>query len=315
MSGEAGVMRRLVPAFLFKAAFGVVLLSLSALAPGRAEGAPQTFNTALPVAKGEFVFRQQFLYRKAEGDPSAANRDLEVLGGVSVLGYGATGDLALFGVVPFLDKSLDLTTPGGARVSRDTSGLGDIRLFGRYTAFHADARGRTFRIAPFAGVELPTGDDDDADSLGRLPAPLQLGSGSWDPFFGVVATWQTLDYQIDAQASYKLNTEANGFEFGDELHLDVSLQYRLWPRELGPGVPGFLYGVLEGNFVHQARNEIGGADDPDSGGERLFISPGLQYVTRRWVVEAIVQLPVAQGLNGSALEDDVIVRAGFRINF
>jgi hypothetical protein len=38
-------------------------------------------------------------------------------------------------------------------------------------------------------------------------------------------------------------------------------------------------------------------------------------VTKRWVAEAIVQLPVAQNLNGAALEDDVIVRAGFRVNF
>ena len=296
-------------------ALGLLLLVLSAGLPASAKAAPQTFNTALPVAKGQFVLREQFLYRKAEDDPSAANRELEVLGGVSVLGYGATGDLALFGVVPVLDKSLDLTTAAGARVTRETSGLGDIRLFGRYTAFRADAKGRSFRIAPFAGVEIPTGDDDDADSLGRLPAPLQLGSGSWDPFFGVVATWQTLQYEIDAQASYKVNTEANGFEFGDELRIDAALQYRLWPRELGRGVPGFLYGVVEGNFVHRAKNEIGGSDDPDSGGEQVFISPGLQYLTRRWVAEAIVQLPVAQNLKGAALEDDVLVRAGFRINF
>ena len=294
---------------------GLLPLILSAGLASDANAAPQTFNSALPVAKGEFVFREQFFYLKADDDPGAANRNLEVQGGISVLGFGATGDLALFGVVPFLDKSLDLTTPGGARVNRDTSGLGDMRLFGRYTAFRADAMGRSFRIAPFAGVELPTGDDDDADGMGRLPAPLQLGSGSWDPFFGVVATWQTLQYEIDAQASYKVNTEANGFEFGDELRLDASLQYRLWPRELGAGVPGFLYGVLEGNFVHRAKNQIGGASNSNSGGEQLFLSPGLQYVTRRWVAEAIVQLPVAQNLNGAALEDDYVVRAGFRVKF
>ena len=294
---------------------GLLLVVLSAGLASSLSAAPQTFNSALPVARGEFVFRDQFFYLKADDDPGVANRNLEVQGGISVLGFGATGDLALFGVVPFLDKSLDLTTPGGTRVNRDTSGLGDIRLFGRYTAFRADAKGRAFRIAPFAGIELPTGDDNDADSLGPLPAPLQLGSGSWDPFFGVVATWQTLQYEIDAQASYKVNTEANGFEFGDELRLDASLQYRLWPRELGAGVPGFLYGVLEGNFVHRAKNQIGGASNSNSGGEQLFLSPGLQYVTRRWVAEAIVQLPVAQNLNGAALEDDYVVRAGFRVKF
>jgi len=131
----------------------------------------------------------------------------------------------------------------------------------------------------------------------------------------VIATYQTLDYQIDAQISYKANTKANDFEFGDEFRFDASLQYRLWPRELGTGVPGFLYGVVETNLLHQAKNRVSGARDPNSGGTTLFLSPGLQYVTKRWVLEGIVQLPVVQDLNGTALEDDFIVRAGFGVNF
>ncbi len=49
--------------------------------------APQTFNTALPVAKGEFVLREQFVYRKATADPAPTDRELRVAGGISVLGY------------------------------------------------------------------------------------------------------------------------------------------------------------------------------------------------------------------------------------
>lgn len=299
-----------------RALAAVVTLGLGlAWLPGTADAAPQTFNTALPVAEGNFVFRATGFYTRASDDPSAADREAEAFGAVSVLGYGATPDLALFGALPVLDKELEFTTPTGEQLSRGTSGIGDARVFARYTAWRDDAPGRTFRIAPFLGVETPTGEDDERDRLGRLPQPLQLGSGSWDPFAGVVATWQTLDYQVDVQAAYELNTEANDFEFGDRARLDASLQYRLWPRELGAGTPGFLYGVLEGNLVHQAKNEIGGTRDPDSGGLSLFLSPGLQYVTRRWIVEAIVQVPVVQDLNGAALEDDVIVRVGFRINF
>lgn len=289
----------------FAAGFGTV---------STATAAPQTFNTALPVAEGEFVFREQFVYRKATDDPSPADRELQVLGGISVLGYGVTSDLAAFGVLPYLDKELDVTTPGG-RVTRNTSGIADARLFGRYTAYKDNAPGRTFRIAPFLGVEMPTGDDNDRDSLGRLPAPLQLGSGSWDGFGGIVLTYQTLDFQIDAQASYKLNTEANNFEFSDEASLDASLQYRVCPQELDDGTPGFLYAVLEGNLLYADNDEMNGVKDPSSGGTSFFLSPGIQYVTKRWIIEGIVQLPVFQDLHGTALEDDFIVRAGFRFNF
>lgn len=279
-----------------------------------AQAAPQTFNTALPVAMGEFVFREQFFLDQSGDDPSGADRDRTAWALVSVLGYGATAELALFGIVPYVDKSLK-AAQGGTRRVRSASGLGDASLFGRYTLYHRDWPGRTLRIAPFVGLELPTGEDDETDSAGRLPPSVQPGSGSWDPFGGLVLTYQTLDFQVDAQVSYKANTEANGFEFGDVARLDGSLQYRLWPRELGAGVPGFLYGVLEANLIHQDKNRIDGSDDPDSGGLSLFVLPGLQYVTKRWIVEAGVQVPVVQDLNGTALEKDYILRAGFRFNF
>lgn len=281
----------------------------------RAYAAPQTFNTALPVAEDEFVFRQQFFYRRLGNDPLSTDRKIDAVGSVSVLGYGVTGNFSIFGVLPYLDKELDLQMPSGSRVTRNTSGIGDARLFGRYTVFRDNAPGRTFRIAPFAGAEIPTGNDNDSDNLGTLPATLQLGSGSWDPLGGVIVTYQTLQYQIDAQASYKFNTEANNFTFGDEARLDASLQYRLWPRDLGPGVPGFLYGVVEGNLLYASENKNAGIDDTNSGGTSFSLSPGVQYVTKRWIAETIIQVPLFQDLNGSALEEDFVVRTGVRVNF
>lgn len=291
------------------------VLFATALAPSAVAG-PQTFNSALPVAQGEFVFREQFVNRAAGDEAGTADPKLDVLGGVSVLGYGATRNLAVFAVLPYLDKNLRVTAADGQRVTRSTSGVGDMRLFGRYTVYQDDIIGRTLRIAPFLGVELPTGDDDDGDAMGTLPRTLQLGSGSWDPLGGVMLTYQTLAYEFDAQLSFQINTKANGFEFGDEARLDASFQYRLWPRTLPElGVPGFLYGVIESNLRHRGRNEIGGKKDANSGGTSWFLSPGLQYVTRRWVIEANIQLPVVQDLYGTALEDDYVLRVGFRVNF
>ncbi len=293
----------------------LVLAVIGAIGGGAdAWGAPITFNTALPVAKGEFVFRAQFIVSQSGHDPSGADRDRTALAAVSVLGYGISGKLAVFGVLPFVDKELDVTV-AGVRQRRSASGLGDLTLFGRYTVYQDDQPGRTFRIAPFAGLKAPTGKDDETDALGRLPPSVQPGSGSWGAFGGVVATYQTLDFQVDSQLSYRGNGEANNFEAGNVARLDGSLQYRLWPRTLGAGVPGFLYGVLEAGLVHQDNNQVGGIDDPNSGGTTLFLTPGVQYVTKRWIVEGGVQVPVMQNLNGSALENDYVVRAGFRFNF
>ena len=276
--------------------------------------APITFNTALPVAKGEGIFRIQTKYIRSTDDPGPLDRELNVWALPVVGVYGITGKLAVFGIMPVLDKKLDLDTPMG-RKTRSTSGPGDITFLARYTVWKKDEPGRTFRIAPFAGLEFPSGEDDEEDSFGKLPQTLQLGSGSWDPSLGIVITKQTLDRQIDASISYKLNTEAKDFEFGDVARLDISYQHRISPRKLEFGVPAFVYTVLESSLIWQDNNRLSGIDDINSGGTTWFLTPGMQYVEKRFVAEIAVQLPVVQDLNGETLENDFTAILSFRVNF
>jgi len=279
-----------------------------------AHAGPITFNSALQVSPGVFIWREQAVLLRSSDDPSPASRDLRVLSVPSVLAYGATRDLTLFGVVPYLDKTLDLTTPAG-RIRRGDRGIGDSVLLARYTILRRDRVGETLRVAPILGLKFPTGDDDERDGFGRLPQPLQLGSGSWDPIVGTVFTWQTLQWEFDSAFQYTFRTPANNFEFGDVAELDASFQYRIWPFDLRGGVPAFVYAVLESNLFIQGRNEINGSEQRDSGGTSWFLAPGLQFVSEWWVVETAIQLPVVQDLNGQALENDYIFRAGFRFNF
>ncbi len=280
------------------------------------QSAPNTFNTALPVAEGQYLWREQLVLRE-RSDNGPMDRDVSVQALGSVLGYGVTSRFAVFGMVPyFFNKELDVTTPMG-RIERDTDGFGDISLFGRYTLYKKDFTGSTFRIAPVFGLTAPTGDDNDRDRFGELPRPLQTGDGAWDGFAGVVTTYQTLQYQVDGQLLYRENGRHDGFARGDETRFDASLQYRIWPRSMKgvPGTPGFIYALLESNVIHREREETGRGTDADSGGTQWLLAPGLQYVSRRWIVEGTVQLPVAEDFNGDAIEDDYIVRVGFRRSF
>jgi len=271
------------------------------------EAAPVTFNTALPVSQGEVIWREQFIYKQSE---DADGQDQTAATVMSVLGYGISHDLAVFGVVPYTWRSLDDVTD-----DRDTDGLGDIRAFGRYTVYQDDFKGGTFRIAPFAGLEMPTGEDQERDSQGVLPVPLQPGSGTWDVFGGLIATYASVDYNIDTQISYQNNGEDHGIERGDSISADASFQYRIFPNELSGDVPGYAYALLETNWVYENKMRVNGVDNPNSGGTRLYLTPGLQYATKRWVAEAVVQVPVTQNLNGPNREDEYIIRTGFRINF
>ncbi|VAW53617.1 hypothetical protein MNBD_GAMMA06-256 [hydrothermal vent metagenome] len=277
--------------------------------------APITFNTALPVAEGQFLARGQFIVNQSGNDPSGVDRNRAASTTVSVLAYGADSKLALFGILPYQNNTLKLTV-GGQRVTRSATGFGDLTVFGRYTVVKRDWPGRNFRVAPFAGIKAPTGNDDESDNFGRLPPAVQVGSGSWDPLAGVVLTYQTLAYQLDGQFSYQIKNEANGFEAGDVARLDASLQYRLLPKKFtSGGLPDFLYAVLETNLINQQKNRVNGNEDDNSGGTRLFLALGLQYVTKRWIAETSLQVPVSQNLNGNALENDYIARLSVRFNF
>lgn len=292
----------------------ILALAMLCAWAGAANAAPLTFNTALPISKDEWILREQFVYMKSTDDPSSMNRRMEVSGLMSVLGYGVSRDFAVFAVLPYADKRLSVNV-GGADVTRSQAGFGDATFMGRYTAFEANATGHTFRIAPFLAVTAPTGDDCASDRLGRLPPMLQPGSGSWDWQGGAVASFQSLDWGGDVQIAYQRNGEASGFRAGAVSRLDLSVQRRLWPGMLGEGVPSFLYGGLEANLIHVAKDQVNGTDDPNSGGTTLFLTPTVQYVTRKWVLEAGIQIPVSQRLNGSALRNDYILTTGFRLNF
>ncbi len=277
---------------------------------GYAQAAPLTFNTALPVSQGEFVFREQFVVIQSDGT-SGLGRDRTETDLVSTLVYGITPDLAIFGTAPYTNKKLESST--GA--THKSQGLGDSKVFARYTVYTDDFQGGSFRIAPFAGLKVPTGKDDKRDNLGLLPVSVQAGTGSWDIFGGLVATYGTVDWELDGQIGYQENPEANNFESGDIARADVSFQYRLFPQTLSSNTDYFINGVLEANLIKKGRNKIAGIFDLNSGGTTLFLVPGLQYVSERYIAEISVQIPVAQNLNGTALENDFIFRTGFRINF
>ena len=289
----------------------LVALSYLFLCVAPAFAAPITFSTALPVGKGKLINREQLVLTRSGDDPSNAGLVIDVSILESILAYGASEKLALFAVLPYVKK--EFRQSGGA--SRSSSGFGDLTVFARFTLFQRDHVGRTLRLAGLAGIKAPSGDDDDSDSLGRLPVSLQPGTGSWDSFAGIVGSYETLTFGLHGQLTFRRKTTANDFEAGDVTRLDLSWQRRVWPAALRSDSNAFLYGILEGNIVHSKKARIAGQVNADSGGTIVFLTPGIQFANKKLIIEAAIQIPVYQGLNGIALENDFIFRTGFRINY
>ena len=260
--------------------------------------APIATNTALPLSTDEFIIRQQFVMTRSSDRIFGARREVDRFESRTVLGYGATSKLALFGVLPLVDINREF-----GDISASEFGLGDAALFARYEVYRSDQPGRTLRIAPFAGVRLPTGRDG------------TTGDGSVDVFGGVIATFASTQWVLDTQLRYDLNREADGFERGDSVSFETSFQYRLAPGRVTQETNAFVFGVLEFSANHYERNRLGGVTDPNSGGFQLYLTPGLQYATRRWIADFGVKVPIVNDLNGTALEPDYSILASIRFNF
>jgi hypothetical protein len=286
-----------IAAFLWGKCVRVIasVLAFAFVGVTSALAAPITFNSALPISEGEFIIREQLVINQSDDSAKGMSRDRLESSLVSTLVYGVTPDFALFGTLPY--KKINPHNGSG-----NLSGIGDTKIFGRYTVYQGDSKGQTFRVAPFAGLKMPTHHDG-------------TGSDSWDVFGGVSATYSTLNWAVDAQVSYQENTRANAFEAGDVARADASVQYRLSPWALSADTGHFFNSVLEANLIHKGQNKTSTGSDFNSGGTTLFIVPGVQYITQRYIIETGLQIPVMQNLNGTALENGYILRTGFRINF
>lgn len=260
--------------------------------------APIATNTALPVSADEIILREQLIATHSSDSFEGTNRQLDRLEARTVIGYGVTSKLAVFGVLPIV--SVDRTF---ADVSTSEFGLGDAALFARYEVFRSDKPGRTLRIAPYGGVRVPSGRDN------------KTGDGSLDVFGGLIATVASTQWVLDSQLRYDHNREADGFERGDTTKLESSFQYRVSPGIVTRHTNAFVYSVIEISANYAERNRVNGVTDPNSGGFQLYLTPGVQYAARRWIADFGIMIPIINDLNGSALELDYSILASIRVNF
>ena len=265
----------------------LIVALLLILAGPKASAAAITFNTALPVSQGELILREQLV---ASDLGVATQQSLN-----TVLGYGVTPKLAVFGVLPVTRIELDNDA------GRDL-GLGDASVFVRYEVFRRDAAGATLRLAPFAGVRLPSATDD------------LLGDDSTDALLGLVLTSATTKRIIDTQIAWELNGSNSGNRAGHRGSFDLSLQYRAWPKQPTEHTRGFVYAVIESSVIYQDQSSITDGQLED-GGWQWFLSPGIQYVRQRFIADLAVRLPVATDLDQDALRADYSVLASIRLNF
>ncbi len=204
-------------------------------------------------------------------------------------------------IVPTVFKEMQR---GGETVS--SSGLGDISIFAKYVVLQIDRHQQTFRLAPKLVLKLSKNADEK-----EIPA---LGSGSTDIAMGAVAAWLKGRLGFYGDGLYTITGESNGRQIGNGLEYNLALAYRLSPviYRTYPARQTNVY--LEFNGWWKGRDKIQSQDILDSGGQVLFVAPGIQYIPLRQLLgEISLQLPVLDELNGVQMGPDWTVNAGIRV--
>jgi hypothetical protein len=316
----------------------LLLFSLSAT-PARAHhptvglgvgvAGPIVTVSAVPLEKGQLAFdlRQELvrfnefsdaeLIRFAEQEREVHSMGWHLSTSLGVA-YGVADDLTVGLHLPYIYRQgiREAHHEEGAGVAPEVedhgapNGIGDLTLFGQYRFLHRPGSG--LHAALLLGLKAPTGVDDRRTTEGvRFETEHQPGSGSWDPMLGLAVTRQMNRMSIDANLLYTLVTEgAQETDLGDAFLYNLALSWRLpepgHAHESGaPHSHLALDLVLEANGESRAKQKIDGAKDPNSGGNLLYLSPGLRITAGGGLSAALsVGIPVWKDLNGEQSEPE-----------
>jgi len=266
------------------------ILALSAMfasAHHFAHGAGLNTDVALTPPQGGTIARVQWRYSELSSDPTPADRDVRRNVFPLTVVHGLTSEFAVLATLPTVHRSVQMSGADGKL--RDT-GFADIPILAKYRFFQDDQPGRTTRWAVVGGAELPSFDST-------------FSSDSVDPIIGTVWTHQRLDWWIDWSLIYQFNT-GSGLDGDDEARADVAGSYPLATGQQKAFGPWGLYAIGEINAYFFT-----------DGGAQAFLSPGLQFIAKQWILEAGVQLPIHQDMKTPRLETDLTTVMSFRYQF
>lgn len=220
---------------------------------------------------------------------------------------------AVWGVtafVPSYTRTHETVAEGDTEPSASrSSGLGDVRLIGRYQGFEED---RSFGVQ--FGVKLPTGRTTDTFATGPqagqpVDRGLQPGTGSTDLILGVYKFGQlTADWGYFVQAAFQAAVaHQQGFRPGDGLNANLGVRYTGW-RSVTP--------ALQVN-VRAEKPETGPEGDTlNSGATLAYLSPGVTvHLSNQLHLYAFVQVPVYQHVTGYQIEPRFLASLGVHYNF
>ncbi len=200
------------------------------------------------------------------------------------LTYGLTGDWAAGIDIPYVNKSVN---------DASESGQGDLRLFTKYRFWRKDGPGVQQSMSVAVKVKTDTGDSN-------------VSSGSTDSLLGLAYGYESRKWYRWAALRYLFNGENDaGLRRGNKILYDLVGGIR--QHQTSYLEPDTVW-LLELNGEYAERDELNSAALNNSGGNEVFVSPGIFWTLRNFAVKAGVQIPMLSQLNENQQKTDYRAR-------
>jgi hypothetical protein len=288
------------------------------------------FSVGLSFESTTFDALSDATLEAAAADAAAAGHahvhSLDALNSAALsLAYGVTDDLVVSVRVPYATRDGVRTGHfhGGVpevEAEGGSSGFGDISAMLQWRVFG----GETVDVSLFGGVKAPTGDDDVRNDLGDVfAAEFQPGSGAWDFTLGGAVTRRAGHWSFDASGLYTVAGENDDDDdLGDRFAYGLAASYRVighppHHQHMGIGAHSHLGVdlVLELNGEWHDEQSEGGEADPNSGGNVVFLAPGVRVVHDQVSGYLTIGAPIISDMNGVQAEPDLRITAGISRSF
>jgi hypothetical protein len=273
----------------------------------------------------------------------------------AIMAYGLTKDLTVSMRVPWVGRTGiregEGTDPADASVVNrgSASGFSDVTFFGQYRFFNN--KSTQTEAAALFGVKAPTGVTNRVDKQGELfDAEFQPGSGAWSGLLGLAFTRRVSAWSFDSNVLYVLSgTGTQDTNLGDRFLYNAALSYRLTGMSaaaqkghmhLGGPMPEPMYHggpkgsvkdhshdepaapagpaldlVLEINGEWHDKQVTSGVTDQNSGGNVVYLSPGVRLSVDKWSGYLSFGIPIANEQNGIQPEPSWRIITGVSLAF
>jgi len=293
---------------------------------GNLQGSSSTSPDSIVTTESNRFFGNPGMPPTLRVVPSSMTMDMHMLG----MMYAPSDRLTLMVMANRVDKEMDhITYMGGMGTTvlgnfrTSTSGWSDTTVSGLVRLVDREEA----KLHAIVGVSLPTGSTDEVGQIltpmnmqptVRLPYPMQLGSGTYDPILGLSYSGFGERWAWGAQwrTTFRTSDNDDGYELGDETRVTGWLSYLFSdPVSASLRVEQYDRGNISG-IDPLIMAPVQTADPARQGVSRTDLALGMNIAGQDnlhgWRVALEYVIPVNQDLDGPQLETDAQVVLGIQ---